>query len=306
MDANNRALVEALMRRQMPNLFGGVETSTEPPRQRAFAARMYDRVAPVPKSIMNGFTDAATLPGDVMGGGYSLPPMDAPGISEDDAYNVYQDGQLVGNRLANQQGLIDRSIGLATGFTGSGAGATAAQGRRTALDPNVVRMGGGASGKTPRNQIKVGDRVFLSASDGSLDMGRLGEEVAKASGGRFKDKPIRLEIGEPGKEGYGALHLGPQRTERAQRLGYVDEVDMIEDISRNFDIVVEQANRRLMLVKKNGANRYAIVELREGDDAYYGITTTFIEGRKNVGKEKHTSLYREINKRGGKLIWERE
>ena len=80
---------------------------------------------------------------------------------------------------------------------------------------------------------------------------------------------------------------------------------MVEDISRNYDLVIEQANGRLMLVKKNGTNRYSIIELIEGEDAFYGTTTIFPESSGNFS-EKRTSLYRTVNRRGGRILWNRK
>ncbi len=88
-------------------------------------------------------------------------------------------------------------------------------------------------------------------------------------------------------------------------MGYQDEIEMLEDISANYDIVVEQDNGRLMLVKQKGANRYGIVELREGDDAYYGYTTTYNEGSKNIGKPGKTSLDRQLTRASNRILWHR-
>lgn len=107
MDSGNCALVEALMRRQLPNLFGSVRSSPEqqPSRApwvvRAAQSTIADSIMIAFTGTAKGVADAVTLPGDVLAGRYSLPPMDTPGISEDDGYNVYRDGQYIGNRLAN-------------------------------------------------------------------------------------------------------------------------------------------------------------------------------------------------------------
>ncbi|MCY6380966.1 hypothetical protein [Hoeflea prorocentri] len=255
--------------------------------------------------MWTGAKDAITLPGDVARGRYNLPSLGQPGVSEDDAGNVYQHGKLAGNRILNQQSYLDRAFNLSGFAVGTGTAFTAVRDPKRALDPSVLRSGGGVGKTKPGQIVKIGGRSFLTSSDGTIDFGRISKEMAEASGGRLSEKPIRLELGETGTDGYGALHLGPQRRERAVRLGYRDEIEMIEDVARHFDVAVEQTNGRLMLVKKNGTNRYVIVELIEGEDAFYGVTTTFIEGSKNVGKERHTNLHKELHKRGGKQIWRR-
>ncbi len=117
---------------------------------------------------------------------------------------------------------------------------------------------------------------------------------------------IRLERGEAGKDGYGALHISDERHEAARKLGYEDGLEMIEDVARNYDAVLQQANGRLMLVKHGGQNRYGIVELVPGDDAYYGVTTGFMDTARNAKREHRTSVYRALNKNGAKLLWERK
>lgn len=93
---------------------------------------------------------AVTLPGDVYFGKYHLPSLGEPGITEDDGYNVYRDGQLLGNRLANQMGLTNRAIGAAATLTGGGTGFAATRGARSAMDPSLLRVGGGGGKRSSR------------------------------------------------------------------------------------------------------------------------------------------------------------
>ncbi|WP_420411594.1 hypothetical protein [Roseibium sp.] len=154
--------------------------------------------------------------------------------------------------------------------------------------------------------VEAGGRKFLTASNGTIDFGYLRKGIAKTDGSPLPHKPIRVEEGKEGKEGFGADHLAPERHERARELGYRDAIHMMEDVSRNYDTIVEMTNGRLLLVKQNGSNRYAVVELQEGPDAFYGMTTTFPEQRGNVGKSKRIYLNREIDRKGGKVIWSKD
>lgn len=102
------------------------------------------------RDVWDEAVSAATLPGDVQSGAYHLPSPGEPGISEDDAYNVYRGGKLLGNRLANERSLTNRAIGAAAALTGGGTGFAAARGARPAMDPSLLRMGGGGGKRPPR------------------------------------------------------------------------------------------------------------------------------------------------------------
>ena len=219
-NSGNRAHVEALMRRQLPALFGNVETSTEPPPARdPWVVRAAQ--SPVADSIMNAFTgtaegvaDAVTLPGDVLSGGYSLPPSDAPGISEDDGYNVYRDNRYIGNRLANQEGMIRRAIDLGGTFTGSGVATTAARGRKAMTDPNVLRAGGGGRCEPLHRRSTSTTYEFAG------EIGNVFHTGASSKGKLFRDDlgEITIDLGVPGnpekkfKGGWGLAHIRDKRT----------------------------------------------------------------------------------------------
>jgi hypothetical protein len=154
-------------------------------------------------------------------------------------------------------------------------------------------------------------RRFVKNADGNPDLGRIGPEVETTSGGRFPQAPIRMQQGISGKEGYGARHISPDKHQRAQDIGYRDGLDLIKDVAKSHDTVVEQINGRLMLVKTDGQNRYAIAEFQDGgwkrligkDDPYYGVTTGYPDRGNAIGKPHRTDLIREI-KKGGKLLGE--
>ncbi|MBK5933527.1 hypothetical protein [Rhodovulum imhoffii] len=95
-------------------------------------------------------------------------------------------------------------------------------------------------------------------------------------------------------------------------MGYADGFDLIEDVAKNHDVVVEQINGRLMLVKREGQNRYVIAEYQPGGiwdrilgikDQYYGVTTGFPDGYGQSVRGK-TSLNRALNS-GGTKLWEK-
>ena len=119
-----------------------------------------------------------------------------------------------------------------------------------------------------------------------------------------------MQQGLSGPDGFGARHLTPDKHIRVKNLGYKNALDLIEDVAKRHDVVVEQRNGRLMLVKRDGRNFYAIAEQRNGglerfigkSNPYYGVTTGFPEAKKNVGK--NTEYIERIFRRGGKKLWE--
>ena len=119
--------------------------------------------------------------------------------------------------------------------------------------------------------------------------------------------------GLPGPGGYGARHISPDKHRRARELGYADGLDLIKDVAKNHDVTVEQLNGRLMLVKRDGQNRYAIAEYREGEgwrrligrnDPYYGVVTGFPEYSRDT-KPGRANLERVLSK-GGKPLWKKD
>ena len=226
------------------------------------------------------------------------------------------DAVLRGGNAALHGGaaLAGQAYNEATGESGMG--------RRLERDilglAHMVGAGAGRLGGIAAQSRNVASRAqeaatakrFMKGADGSTDLGRIGSEVEAASGGRFPQGPIRMKQGISGKDGYGGRHISPDKHQRAQEIGYRDGLELIEDVARNHNTVVEQVNGRLMLVKTDGQNRYAIAEFQDGgwkrligkDGPYYGVTTGFPEDAKNIGKINREYLSREIGRKGGKKL----
>lgn len=156
-------------------------------------------------------------------------------------------------------------------------------------------------------------RRFVKGADKSIRLGAIGPQVEAASKGWYRQGPIRMRQGLPGPGGYGARHISPDKHRRARELGYADGLDLIKDVAKNHDVTVEQLNGRLMLVKRDGQNRYAIAEYREGEgwkrligrnDPYYGVVTGFPEYSRDT-KPGRTNLERVLSK-GGKSLWKKD
>lgn len=149
------------------------------------------------------------------------------------------------------------------------------------------------AGKMLVNTLRRGTKFYRGAG-GNVDLGRINKQIENATDGRQPEGPIRMEMGREGKGGFGARHITEEKHERARRLGYRDGHHLIEDVAAGLTEVVEQANGKLMLVKRgeDGANRYVITKFQRGSwldrlsrrEQYHGVTTGYPEGSRNVGK----------------------
>ncbi|MGA9109023.1 MAG: hypothetical protein WB290_01905 [Smithella sp.] len=123
---------------------------------------------------------------------------------------------------------------------------------------------------------------FVTSPDGKIDFGNIPAEIEEKSGGKYPEAPIRMEEGA--KEDYGRSHIGEERIKEIKDAGYQDELDMLSDVAKNYTQIYEQPNGRLLLVKKNGKSKYAVVELQKNPDNYYGTTTMFFDEKPLRGK----------------------
>jgi hypothetical protein len=121
--------------------------------------------------------------------------------------------------------------------------------------------------------------VFILANDGkTVDLGEIHPDVEAKSDGKFPPAPIRLQEGEVGKEGFGRAHIAgsAEKAKKIENMGYGNEVDFVQAVARDHDQVWEQPNGRLLLVKKNGGEKVAVVELKPSpDDKFYGVTSAY-------------------------------
>ena len=131
---------------------------------------------------------------------------------------------------------------------------------------------------------------FVKAPGGNIDFGTIPEDIVKASEGRYPSAPIRLEEG--GK--YGKAHIAEDRVQEFKDYGYNDEIDALNDIAKNYQDIYEQPNGRLLLVKRNGRGKFAIVELQDRG-GYYGASTWFLE-------DEHPRNKKVYEKRGGRAL----
>lgn len=134
---------------------------------------------------------------------------------------------------------------------------------------------------------------FTPAPSGGIDYGAIEPDVAKQI--NRQAAPIRLQVGD---ERFGQVHI--QRAEEGHRIeriteaGYTDERHLVADVAQNHTQIWQARGQRLMLVKPNGGNKIAIVELApsEQGDSYNVVTANIV--RPDYPKTS-----------SGKLLWER-
>ncbi|MBF0488440.1 MAG: hypothetical protein HQK98_09790 [Nitrospirae bacterium] len=114
---------------------------------------------------------------------------------------------------------------------------------------------------------------FVIASDGTYDFGHITPEIGQAIG--RQSAPVRLQ---EGTAGYGKQHIdtadGNNRLEVIKKAGYKGTADFIQDVANNFSEIRMGDGSRLMLIKKNGKNKIAVIQLipdESGD--FYGVTS---------------------------------
>ncbi|MEO5359068.1 MAG: hypothetical protein H7843_01330 [Nitrospirota bacterium] len=82
-----------------------------------------------------------------------------------------------------------------------------------------------------------------------------------------------------GNDDYGKTHIEKKRIQKIKNAGYKNVESFIEDVSKNYNQIWEQPNGRLMIVRRNGDAKIAVIELKKCiADSYYGVTTGFIAG----------------------------
>ncbi len=134
---------------------------------------------------------------------------------------------------------------------------------------------------------KRGEWDFVKAKDGSIDFGHMPNES------RREVAPIRLQ---KGNDDFGKHHIeiadNGSRLKAIKNEGYTGVEDFIQDVVTNYNKIRVADSGRLMLIKENGNNKIAVVELRPHDDgAFYGVTTGGIH-RKGYANDKPLLLDR--------------
>ena len=145
------------------------------------------------------------------------------------------------------------------------------------------------------------ENEYVIKPDGSMDFGKITEEISQETNGELQPGKIRLRVGN---EKQGLIHA-KKHEKQAQHIGYKSVEDMISDVAQNFDVIYKKDNGKgkratYSLVKLNNNNTKAkqnvvptYFELQNDGSNYYIVITAI---PKNVGSfrnqiKKETLIY---------------
>lgn len=111
---------------------------------------------------------------------------------------------------------------------------------------------------------------FVRMPDGSIDLGYIRDDVAKAIG--FPAGAIRLQ---KGNELWGETKIEAKHGDAIRKYGFTDTADFVRYVSNNYNSIHEGDNGRVLLAVRNGKDMIASVELKKEGGGYYSVTTAF-------------------------------
>ncbi|MDI6854804.1 MAG: strawberry notch family protein [Deltaproteobacteria bacterium] len=154
-------------------------------------------------------------------------------------------------------------------------------------EPIRYRAGG------PANYEKTGNlpEDFIKTPEGSTNFGEIDKEAAKVI--KRQAGHIRLQIGKgDARSGFGLIHIKARHEEEILRLGYPNVESFIHDVAANFIQIRQGRGAALLLVKPNGLNKIAAIELAPGiEEDFYTIKSAW------VGRPEYIDKF--------ELLWER-
>jgi len=128
---------------------------------------------------------------------------------------------------------------------------------------------------------------FAKTPDGKVDFGEIDRETAAKI--NRQAGIIRLEEGD---NRYGKIHLLKRHGKEIFNEGYNTVEEFIWDVINNYTKIFEGWKGALILHKKNGSNKLAIIILKPNEDSgFYSVVSAFIS------REEYFQKY--------KLLWER-
>ncbi len=146
------------------------------------------------RGAINGAISTITMPGDVASGMYDL-GLDQPGTTWDDGGNVYRNGEFVGNIIHTERAYLNRAIGSALDIASGGTASALTRGSKAAMDPSLLRMGGGGGKRAPRrtlnrNSSDPNTRSGQSGAHNPIAPSTLHQTGTRIPGGRTIDATI--------------------------------------------------------------------------------------------------------------------
>lgn len=137
---------------------------------------------------------------------------------------------------------------------------------------------------------EANSKDFIVDKNENRDFGEISKDIEKATGGRVKSAPIRLQVGN---ESFGYIHM-EKHIKQIQGKGFGNAIDFINHTINNFNqIYIQQKKDR----QGDVHNRYVIyckgdkskgfipmdLEIRVDDGQYYSIVTATPHGDKIKG-----------------------
>lgn len=132
---------------------------------------------------------------------------------------------------------------------------------------------------------------FVKTPDGSINFGEVDKEAAQII--RRQAGPVRLQVGkEEARSGFGLIHIKARHEKKILKLGYPNVESFIHDVAANYVQIRKGGGAALLLVKPNGLNKIAAIELTPGEaEDFYTIKSAWL------GRPEYIEKF--------ELLWER-
>jgi len=125
---------------------------------------------------------------------------------------------------------------------------------------------------------------FILAPGGGLDFGEISREQANLM--RRQAGKIRLQQGRDDDTArFGLVHIEKSHANDLPEVKEGNVPDLVKDIATNFNEIWSAYAGQLLLVKRNGSDKIAYIQLKPSEDADFYTVNTVFRSRKHKGKE---------------------
>lgn len=124
-------------------------------------------------------------------------------------------------------------------------------------------------------------KPFVRNSKGKLAFGEIPQSIAD----KIKRQPAPIMLSE-GNENYGLQHIDKRRGDDIKKFGYNSVEELVEDVAQNYNEIRKDDNGKLIIAKRNGKDKMAVIKLSptaNGD--VYSITTSAIVDKRTIDKK---------------------
>ncbi len=132
--------------------------------------------------------------------------------------------------------------------------------------------------RSERGSIRMGPKAFVESPDGGIDFGEM-KEMYTPSGRKVPAHKIRFQVGD---NDFGRIHIEatPNRVEKILRdfPEYKNLTEFVYDITKNYtEALYQKSNGAVIIVKRNGKGKIAVLELIEEKETFYTVRSSFPE-----------------------------